>query len=88
MLEIYYESPYNIDWQCTVCRKNIPAEPNQAIQDGKIVTVYTPSSRYWNPATKPGITNGIFCGPECSKIHLDITQKLFPSTNNELPEGL
>lgn len=84
MIEICYVSQYKTDWECVVCKKKIPAEQ---IQESPMA-LYQPSSRYWLPTTKPGVTRGVFCSPECGKIHMDIVHKLFPEANNELPQGL
>lgn len=93
MLKLYYVSQYNMDWDCVVCHKKIPAEQ---IPGPPGVILYQPSSRYWLPPIEPGITRGVFCSPECSslyttsgsKIHIEIQDKLFPVANNENPEGL
>lgn len=94
MTEFSYVSTVNQIWTCVECSAEVPSEnmgPGWRDANGQPATLYAPASRYWLPGSKPGQTAGVFCGPECSKIHSDIVKALFPATpiaNNEHPEGL
>lgn len=93
MNEFSYVSPIDVLWNCAKCMAIVKSEETPGwMQNGKAVSIFTPISRYWLPGSKPGMTTGIFCSPECAgtkvgprdHLALDSTQK----ANNENPQGL
>jgi len=77
--EFSYVATSNTVWTCANCNCYITSEESTGWfdQNGKPVSIFTPSSRYWAPGSKPPMTTAVYCRVEC-----------VPKANNENPVGL
>jgi len=53
-------------WKCCICDADVQCEGTQQLNNGKVVNVWYPASRYWKSPGHPSKTIGVFCSAICA----------------------